>query len=293
MILGIDFGASKIASGVVAGDGTVLEKKVELVDRNSESGYVLKKIIKLSRSFIDKYSSEISAIGIGAPGPLDIKRGLIVATPNLPKWKNVPIKETFEKAFGLPVFFGNDANAAALGEWKFGAGKGTTNMIYLTISTGIGGGIIVNNQLYRGRGNAGELGAMIIDMRSKAGSGFDLCGNLEFLASGTAIANKAGVVSKEVFKMANQGDKAAGKIIKAALTALGIGLLNCIHIFDPEVIVLGGGVVIHNQEVFVFLRNFVEKRVMPGFGGVMILPAGLGSDAGVVGAAALALGGLQ
>ncbi len=290
--IGVDLGGTKIAVGFVSPGGQVLEKKVETTKKEFGPSAVINQMVAMTKSVLGR-KKNLFGIGIGAPGPLDQKKGLIFSTPNLPGWRKENVVAPFKREFKAPVFLDNDANAAALAEWKFGAGKGARNMIYLTISTGIGGGIIIDGKLYRGMGNAGEIGHMVVDMKSEAQSGSGIFGDLESLASGTGIAKMAKIIglstSIEVFDSARKGHKKAKEIIARALNVLGVGLVNCIHVFDPELIVLGGSVVINNQDiVFPFLRDFVKKNVMPGFkNNVKIVPAKLGSDSGLVGAAAL------
>lgn len=306
--VGVDLGGTNIGVGLVDKNGKVLKNKIELTKKEFGPKGVISQMIKMAKDVFPK-NGAVLGIGIGSPGPLDLKRGLVISTPNLPGWKRVDILTPFKKEFKVPIFLNNDANAAALAEWKFGAGCGTKNMIYLTISTGIGGGIIINGKLYVGFGNAGEIGHTIIDLKSKYRCGCGIYGSLEALASGTGIAkqfqqklkiegtptplNK--ITAKEVFSMAKKGDKKAKKIVNEALAALGTGLLNCIHIFDPEVIVLGGSLATKNKgTVFPFVREFVRKRAMPVLkDNIKILPAKLGKDAGIVGAAVLVFEGLK
>lgn len=248
-------------------------------ESNSQKGLILKKIIGIS---------------IGAPGPLDLKKGKIIFAPNMPKLKNFSVVQSLRKELRLPVVLKNDADVAALGEWMFGAGQGTKNMIYLTISTGIGGGIIINGQLYHGQGSAGEIGHTIIDPNGS------LChcgrrGCLEAFASGTAVAKLAKkmmkgkqINSKKVFQLARQGNKLAKKIIEKSLTALGIGLVNIIHIFHPDKIILGGGMMRQADIILPFVRKYVYQKVMPGFRkNIKIEKAKLGDDIGLIGAAAV------
>lgn len=299
-ILALDLGGTKIAAGVVNNRGKVLFKYIEPTDLRANSQIFLNNLKRIIRHVIKAAKinkSQIMAIGIGLPGPLDIKKGVIIFAPNLPKsLRNFFIVQPLQKEFKLPVVLKNDADAAALGEWMFGAGRGTKNMIYLTISTGIGGGIIINNQLYHGKGSAGEIGHTIIDPNGPSCH----CGSrgcLEALTSGTAVANLAKkmmrrkqIDSKTVFQLARQGNKLAKKIIKKSLTALGIGLVNIIHIFHPDKIVLGGGMMRDADMILPFLRKFVRKKVMSGFTkNIKIEKTKLGDDVGLIGAAAIVI----
>jgi glucokinase len=249
-------------------------------------------------------------IAIGAPGPLDPYQGIILHAPNLQGWTNIPLKEELETRLGLTVLLGNDANLAALGEWKFGAGRGTNHLIYLTISTGIGGGVITNGKLLLGaRGLAAELGHVTLDLRGPRCSCGQL-GHIEALASGTAIAERAAVElqagrtsslqevlitqgklsASDVGRAAQDGDGLALEIIDSAACFLGHHLADLTHVFNPEVIVLGGGVSALGSLLFEPMQRSLHEHIMDDayLLDLRISPAELGDDAGLVGAMTLA-----
>ena len=247
----------------------------------------------------------IKSIGIGSPGPLDVKNGVILESANLP-FKNFEIVKSIKETYDLPTYLDNDANVATLGEFMFGAGKGTENMVFITASTGIGGGAVLNGKLFRGStGNALEVGHMTVATEGPRCG----CGNLgcaEALGSGTAIGKRAkeavlsnvvtslknyeNVTAKEVFKEAANGDRVAKNILNTSLTYLGIAVANTITNFDPEKVVVGGGVVNGGDIVIDTIRNVVEERCMAAFvENCTIEKAVLGGKAGVLGAAALAI----
>lgn len=256
---------------------------------------------------------EVMGVGVAAPGPIDPFTGVIYNPPNLPGWEEVPLKSILEAELGTPVFVGNDANLAALGEHEFGAGRGLNHMVYLTVSTGIGGGIIVDGRLLLGaRGLAGEAGHMTIDPDGPPCG----CGNvgcLEVLASGTAIGRIArerlargehstmlehaggrleAVTAETVEAAALAGDAVAKAVMKTAASYLGIGVSNLVNLFNPEAVVLGGGVARAGELLFEPVRREVEHRVMPKLReGLRIVPASLGDDVGLLGAVALVLEG--
>ena len=312
-ILAIDLGGTKIAVGIVNFQGKVLSKLIEPTQIKLGPRGVIRQMIRMGKqvqtnadrtqtntegqcgSVSSQCKSVLMGVGIGAAGPMNTEKGIILSPPNLPGWKNVQLVAPIKKAFKKPVFLDNDANAAALGEWMFGAGKGTANMVYFTISTGIGSGIIINKELYRGQGNAGELGHMIINPNGpKCGCGNYGC--LEAFSSGTSIAREAKKIglkmtdAKSVFRAAVKGNKKAQKIIFNALSALSIGLVNTIHIFHPDKIILGGGVMKNKKYILPFLRQFVRDKVMPGFkNNIKIEAAKLGPDVGLIGAACVVI----
>ncbi|MEJ2013230.1 MAG: ROK family protein [Anaerolineales bacterium] len=249
-------------------------------------------------------------IGIGAPGPLDPYQGIVLSAPNLPGWKDIPLRKIIEDEFDVPVNLGNDANVAALGEWKFGAGQGTKHLIYMTISTGIGGGVITDGQLLLGsRGLAAELGHMTVDPNGPL-CGCGQRGHIEALAAGPAIARRAiaalemesesslheviqrdgDLDAAEVGKAALAGDELATRIILETGRYLGIHLANLAHAFNPQVFVLGGGVSQIGALLFDAVEQALHEHVMdPAYlDGLRVLPAKLGDDAGLVGAMVLA-----
>jgi len=217
------------------------------------------------------------------------------------------MKQLFEDRYGLPVQVVNDANLAAVGEHRFGAGRGLRNIVYVTVSTGIGGGVIVNNQLLLGgRGFAGEIGHMTVDMRGERCA----CGNigcLEWLASGTSIARQARqrlasgihstlerfplqeITAAKVAEMAYGGDTLAEGLLRGAGVALGVGMVNLAHLFNPERIILGGGVSLNAGPIlWDALQTTVRSRTMPSSRkGLDIVQAALGDDAGLLGGVAL------
>ncbi len=272
---------------------------------------VIERIAKTIESQIpDNVENNQIRIGIGAPGPLDPATGLILEAPNLPGWKNIPLVERMQAHFDCPVALGNDANMAALAEWRFGAGEGTQHLIYLTISTGIGGGIIIDGRLLTGaHGYAGEVGHVSISLDGPR-CGCGQCGHVEALASGPAIARRANeklsagqesslrekyktegeIRAEDVGQAAHQGDALALETLDEIGDILGRHLANLAHTFNPEIFVLGGGVSQIGKPFFTPIQEAIRKYVIhPSYlEGLRIVPASLGDDAGLVGAMILA-----
>ena len=305
-VVGVDLGGTKIYTALVDLEGNIVkEKTVETLAHEGEQA-VKERIIDTINYVIDGTDKNlIKSIGIGSPGPLDVKNGLKLESANLP-FKNFEIVKSIKETYDLPTYLDNDANVATLGEFMFGAGKGTENMIFITASTGIGGGAVLNGKLFRGAtGNALEVGHMTVSTEGPRCG----CGNVgcaEALGSGTAIGKRAkeavlsnvktslknydNVTSKEVFKEAANGDRVAKKILNTSLTYLGIAVANTITNFDPEKVVVGGGVVNGGDIVIDTIKNVVEERCMAAFvENCTIEKAVLGGKAGVLGAAALAI----
>jgi glucokinase len=313
LVVAVDLGGTQIRTAVLRGK-TLYSRVGLLTGKNPTPERIIPRVYAAVQEAIDKAdrgNEPIAGIGIAAPGPLDYKTGVIYTPPNLPAWRGVPLGDMMMQRFGLPVFVENDAHAAGLGEYLFGAGRGCGDMVYLTISTGIGGGIISNGRIMEGAsGTAGELGHMTVDWRGERCS----CGNigcLEAIASGTAIARQANealaagraddllvflksqqpeaeITARVVAAAAAAGIISAQVIIMRAAEALGVGLVNIIHSLNPEVIVLGGGVTQMGDLLLEPALRLVRERTMsvPRTAARITL-AELGVNTGLIGAGAL------
>ena len=248
----------------------------------------------------------VAAIGIASPGPLDPHTGTILATPNIPEWKNFPLTSKLAQQFGVPAYLDNDANMAGLAEWQFGAGKGHNDLVYLTLSTGIGGGVISNGCLLQGCGGMGaELGHMIIDPNGPlCGCGYR--GHVESYCSGPSIARyvdeqlKAGQSSTlqalpnlnaaVIAEAARAGDALAISAFERAGHYLGIAVSNYLAIFNPSILIFGGGVSQVGDYLFKPFEDSLRKYTFhPHYlENLVITKAALGDDAGLLGALALA-----
>jgi glucokinase len=314
-VLAIDLGGTKIMAALISHQGQVVAKEYHPTLAGEGPQSVINRILSaidhlLKVSNIDL--SQLHSISIAAAGAVDVDRGLVTSSPNLPGWHNVPLRDMLNRKYKVKTFLINDASAGALGEHHFGAGRGVSNLIYLTVSTGIGGGIIINGRLYSGpSGSAGEIGHMTIDVNGPRCS----CGNigcLEVLASGTAIAREAikrisqgeesslsqmaggkieNITAELVGVVARGGDGLAAEVISKAATYLGVGMVNLVNIFNPEMIIVGGGVAKIGELLLEPARQVVRERAfkLPAEA-VCIVPAQLGEDAGVLGAAVFAYG---
>lgn len=299
-VLGLDIGGTKLAAGVVDGAGKVLS--FTLASTNADEGPErgLERLFELGRQAVAESGlgwERIGMVGIGSGGPLDATRGVLIAPPHLPGWRDVPIVALAEETFGLPVALENDATAAAAGEHRFGAGAGTRNMVYLTISTGVGGGTVIEGKLYRGAsGNGGELGHVTVDWTGRHCRGCGRKGCLEAYVSGTSIAERAQeagmgtVTAADVSAAAKAGDPTATAVWSATTDALACGLTSIVNLFEPELVVLGGGVVSGTgEQLLAPVRERVRAESMaPAGGAAEIVQSPLGDHVGVVGAAVIA-----
>lgn len=304
MILGIDIGGTKSAAvlGRIEGDTPeILARRAEATKAQEGPDAILAQLLAMARALLSD-DSRLAGIGISCGGPLDTKTGLVYSPPNLPGWDAVPVRRHFEEAFpGIPVVLENDANATALAEWRFGAGRGTQNMAFLTMGTGIGGGLILEGRLYRGTNDlGGEVGhqTVLID-GPLCGCGKRGC--LEALASGPSIARRAqeslqygrgkallaladgdlkAITAQHVVEAAKAGDPYSRMILAEAGRYMGIGLANLIQILNPERIVLGT-IAVHAGDLLLEpVREAVAEFAWERAASVCtIVPAELGDQA--------------
>jgi len=288
--LGIDLGGTKILAAVVE-DGVVLDK--EQVD-TPQTGFedVADTMVACARTLLGR-GHKVAAVGIGSPGPLDYHKGEVIFAPNITGMVNAPIVAAVSSRLGVAVTLENDANAAGYAEHLYGAARGLSSSVFVTISTGIGGGLFLGDRLIRGaHGQAGEIGHMTVLPGGPMG-GDGHTGSLEAIAAGRSIARDASYAfgyemeTQELFELAIGGDRKALGIVDNAAQFTGIGLANLTKIFDPEAFVIGGGL----SRVGAFYLDRIEAvcaRYLVGYHSPRFVPAKLGYDAGVIGAAAVA-----
>jgi len=314
LILGVDLGGTKIAAALATTQGEIVARGRRPTPAQAGPDAVINSVCATINEVLSAKElrpSRLSGIGIAAAGVIDSANGKVIFSPNLPAWHEVPLREAIEQRFGIPAYLGNDANLAALGEWRFGVEKKVANLIYITVSTGIGGGIIADGKLYTGAcGAAGEIGHMTIDVNGPRCR----CGNIgcwETLASGTALAREAvkritegartsiielvgGDVSKIDAKIvgltAKQGDELAQELVSRLGYYFGVGLANLVNIFNPELILVGGGVAKIGALLLQPAIKIVKERAFStSANAVEIKPATLGDDSGILGAVAFVL----
>jgi len=310
-VLAVDLGGTKIITAVILSTGEIICRKYSLTLADEGPRPVINRLssaVAETMAQAKLKTSDIAGIGIAAAGIIDVNEGVVTTSPNLPGWRNVSLRDIIAERLGLTTYLINDANAAILGEHRFGAGIGFDNIIYLTVSTGIGGGIIIDGELYSGAdGCAGELGHMTIEADGPQCH----CGNfgcLEAMTSGWAVAKEATmrinrgerssiielvdgrlerVTAETVAMAARRGDQLACDIVAKAANYLGIGLANLVNIFNPELIIIGGGLSKMGDMLLKPARKVLKERAfrLPART-VHIVRARLGSNAGIVGAAA-------
>ena len=308
--IGIDIGGTSIKGAAVDCNGKVYETFSMPFIKGEPGALTIRKLASLVKDYISRLNleKEVIGIGIGSPGTLNVAEGVVEYSNNL-GWNQLRVADIIHETLPYPVRLTNDANAAALGEAKYGAGKEYSNIIMLTLGTGVGGGIIIDGKLYEGNlGKAGELGHVVVQVDGEPCT----CGRkgcLEAYASATALIRETkkamlehkesllwkfcpdinGIGARTTFDAAKEGDSVAIELIDNYVKYLGEGILNYCNIFRPEVIVLSGGVANAGDYLFNKLNAYVKER---NYGyketpEVKILPAKLGYDSGKIGAAAL------
>lgn len=309
-ILAVDIGGTSTRVAVARTPRGRMHRRVFPTPVDHPPDELVEAIAQAARELRDELGVSLAAAGVASAGTIDDRRGVIVESPNLPRFNDVPLRDILSDRLGVPAVLENDANAAALAENRHGVGRGSKEMVYITVSTGIGGGIITGGKLYRGAvGGAGEFGHMTIQADGPSCS----CGGRgcwEMLGSGTAIAREAQrrvrtgeassvddlvggeierITAREVFQAARGGDGLSQRVIDEAARYLGIGLANVVNILNPEVIVLGGGIA-RTEGGFVEtgVRIAQERAFKLHSGSVEVRVTEMGDDNGLRGALLLA-----
>ncbi len=296
LLLGVDIGGTAVKLGLVEDNGTVLSRSEKSVCFDNYRTPILDTVIAAIRDFLDSQSlksESLTGIGVSATGQIDSRRGVVVGTcGNLPGWVNTPIKAVLEENFHLPVTVANDANCMCLGEAWVGGARGYTDVIGVTIGTGVGGGILTGGRLLEGfRGLGGELG----HTRIHAIDGEDCtCGAIgcwEHYASTTALVRQAEIIDsslidgRAVFMAAESGEPRISDLLDDWLNEIAQGLAGLVHIFNPQLILIGGGVSAQQELMIEPLAKKVREAVMPAFAeGLELRAASLKNDAGLIGA---------
>jgi glucokinase len=313
-IVGVDIGGTNLSVGVVpfaGGSPEALQTQPTEAQRGAK--FVVDRVVKMIKDSIRQVmetqgcgADAFAGVGIGSPGPLDRKTGTVIGTPNL-GWRNFPLRDLVQNGVGLPATLDNDANAATYGEWWLGAGRGLRTIVGVTLGTGIGGGIVLNGELYHGASDAAaEIGHMTIDSTGRKCN----CGNygcLEAYASGPAIARRAAegleagvpsllmemvsdvqkITAETVYEAVVRGDAYATDVLHDTAKFLGVGLANIINILNPEMLVISGGVTRAGEHLFTPLRAEIRRRAFRvSEQACQIVPTALPGTAGVIGAVA-------
>lgn len=311
LLLALDYGGTKHAAAVLRrGEQTWAAQARVTCPPGADAAWDQMGVLRMARELLSQARGRLVAVGVSFGGPVDAKRGVVRLSHHVPGWEEVPLADRLSAEFGVPASVDNDANVAALGEWRFGAGQGVDSLLYVTVSTGVGGGWVLGGRIWSGAdGMAGEIGHTVV----RPGGMLCACGKrgcVEAEACGPAIARKAvarleadaqggrvlremvrgrldAVTAELVARAANQGDVLALGALRDAAAALGDGVAAAINLMNPERVALGGGVVKAGEAWWATVREAARRAVLPQ-ARVDIIPAGMADDAPLWGAAALA-----
>lgn len=307
-VLAIDLGGTQIRAALVTPDRTVHCRRS--TDTRDEEGVdpVIARIVEIAAGVLAEATEAGLPLPVGAgissPGPLDARRGIVLSPPNLRRWRDVPLVEALAAELELPCFLERDTNVAVMAEWRYGAAAGTRDAVYVTVSTGVGGGIISGGHPLRGAGGlAGEVGHLVVELDGPA-CGCGGIGHVEAIASGTAIEREARdllvrgeapilarlaaagepVDAELVARAADEGDATCVALLDRAWVAVGALCASLVNLLNPEVIVIGGGIADHRPRLFEVARRELDQRVLPALAGTArIEPAALGGDVSLIG----------
>jgi len=303
--VGIDLGGTNLKLGLVSADGKVLRRLSSPTQAKHGPAHVLERMAQAVRDLCKAAGiglEDVAAVGAAAPGPLDTKEGVVLFAPNMPGWRNIHVRDALVKALNRPVVVENDANAAGYGEFRCGAGRTVRDMIILTLGTGLGGGIIIGGRMFRGHTDTGaELGHTVIKYGGRR-CGCGITGCLEAYASCTAVvartqeelatgvasslAGREDITCKDVFDAAAAGDAFADHIVKDTADYLAIGITSLLHVLNPEMVVLTGGMMGAGDKFLNLVRQRVKETAFErAASSCEIRWSELGGDAGIIGAA--------
>ncbi|MFO7781075.1 MAG: ROK family protein [Spirochaetia bacterium] len=290
-ILGFDIGGTKCAVSLADTDAKVVAKESFPTRRYNGPDAVLSALTRAARELLLRHeaSEAVLAAGISCGGPLDSRAGLVLSPPNLPGWDRVPVVSILQESLGIPAFLHNDANAGALAEWFFGAGRGYSNIIFLTFGTGMGAGLILNGRLYAGTNDlAGEIGH--VRMTPDGPLGYGKPGSFEGYCSGAGIARMADREAREVVEAARAGDADARALLETSGEYLGRGLAILVDVLNPELIIIGG-IYARAPEMFAdAMQRLLNAEALPGaVARCEVRPAALGTEVGDYAALSVAL----
>lgn len=298
-VIGIDLGGTNIKCGLVSLDGRMIARtRLATAGLVSDKNQLIEALCAACLNLLHKNHlkpKDILGVGIGLPGLVDIRRGVVKFLPNLPGWENTALKSIMERKIKMPVFIDNDVRLITLGEWKFGAGTGIRDLVCLTLGTGVGSGLILNDALYRGAGlTAGELGHIPLNEEGPlCNCGGRGCleravGNKYLLEKARKLFGKSGTTLEEVNRLADRGNPAALKFWEETAAHIGIGLVSVVNLLNPKRIIIGGGISNAHRHLFpVILQTIRERAMSVPAKMVQLRRAKLGDEAGIFGARVL------
>ena len=300
LAIGIDLGGTQIRAAVVTSDGEILDRVAVVTPATEGPDAVLTQLTSAAKKLTKNFND--LPIGVASPGPLDTKRGLALGIPTLTGFDNFPLGERLQQSFGRKIYLTHDGIAAAVGEWKFGAAQGYEDFVYVTVSTGIGGGVISGGQILHGnKGMAGHIGHFSI-VKDGVICNCGRRGCWEAYASGPAFEKRAFELlngrqdavwnsapsAKNIFDAAATGDAFANELVEIEAELLGVGIVNLLHAYDPALVILGGGMSQNFERLEGGILQTIKNTAMPAFRDVSVRRAKHIGNSGLLGAAALA-----
>ncbi len=293
LAIAVDLGGTQVRAALVDHLGNIHARENALTHAQAGPVVVVQQIGQLV-ALIKAKSKNIIGVGVSSPGPLDTVEGLALSLPTLKGFTSFPLRQALRDEIQMDVKLENDGIAAAVGEWRFGAGMGMQNLVYVTVSTGIGGGVIVDNHVMRGRkGMAGHVGHMSISRDGLRCS----CGNMgciEAYAAGPAFTARSRQVlandslsAADVFQLARSGDVKARALLEEEGEFLGLGFTSLLHLYSPDILVMGGGLSNEFETLYPFINRHIQAHAMVAFKNVPLVKAKLGGNSGLIGAASL------
>ncbi len=292
LLIGVDVGGTKIQAGLLTDKGRILKKCRLLTEARRGKKAILANLEKCLKEI---WSPSVRGIGVGFAGLVDNNKGVFLSGPNFPaSFRLIPLAAWLKRKFGVPARIDNDVHCFTLGEAKFGAGKGFRSVVGMTLGTGIGGGWVIDGRLYRGRNNAaGEVGHMTVSQETPAVCGCGRSGHLESLGAGPAqtslyrrLTGKK-LLPSEIEDLARSGETAAKEVMRISASWLGTGLANIIHVMNPDIIIIGGGISRNRLLWPTMLRTMRQNVIFPPLRSTPVVRAALGDDANILGAALL------
>lgn len=295
-IIGVDVGGTNIKLGLVGPSGRILAKtNVSTQSYGHGRAKLIDGLIQAIRQLAQENKiawKDMRGVGVGLPGPVDFDKGVVVSLTNIPGWRDVSLRDILQQRLQIPVWIDNDVNLITLGEWKFGAGKGCRNLVCMTLGTGVGGGLVLNDALYRGEGfAAGEIGHIPLNEQGPAcNCGGAACferyvGNRYLLARAVKIFKKKDIHLEDIFDLAGQGNSSAIRFWEETAAHVGNALVGIVNLLNPRLIIVGGGVSGNYRFMQETIRKVVRQRAMKVQRNmVKIVRARLGDEAGIIGA---------
>lgn len=299
--IGVDIGGTNVKMGLVSAKGKILARHhFPTKQYTRQRVKLINALIAHLKDLMKKHHlqlRDVTGVGIGLPGAVDPRKGVVLYLPNVPGWKNVPLRSLLSRELGMKIYLENDVNMITLGEWKYGAGRGVKNLVCMTLGTGVGGGLVLDGKIYRGEGYAaGEIGHIPLNEQGPACScgGYGCferyVGNKYIQEKGAKIFKQKNIRIEDIYKLAGEGNVRALHLWDEIAAHIGNGLVGVVNLLNPQLIIIGGGVSNNYRYLYKTIKATINRRAMPVQRHmVKIVRAELGDDAGILGANVLVM----